>query len=155
MICWPLLYLFWTSGVDLVIYHSANVSEILWRDFWGLYKLPTGPVVHCCFHVNVLHGLTRDKRNTEPLPFYTPIFFLSLLLYNNKTKNSYFWRKVKLPLSIAVRFLSGQPVHFFKIVLLLYWCVQRFRDLLGDGSWFCATGRVTYVVCIAKAGIIW
>ena len=29
VICWPVLYLFCTSGVDLVIYHGANVSEIL------------------------------------------------------------------------------------------------------------------------------
>ena len=41
--------------------------------FEGLYKLPTGQAVYCRFHV--LYGLTRDKRNTEPLPFSTPIFF--------------------------------------------------------------------------------
>ena len=29
VICWPVLYLFCTSGVDLVIHHGANVSEIL------------------------------------------------------------------------------------------------------------------------------
>ena len=133
VICWPLLYLFCTSGVDLVIYHSANVSGILWRDFWGVFKLPTGQAVYCRFHV--LHGLTRDKRNTEPLPFSTPIFCLLLLLYNNKKKKSYFWRKVKLPLSIVLRFLLGQPVHLLKLCsysgCFEYWCIQRFRDLLG------------------------
>ena len=116
--------------------------------FEGLYKLPTGQAVYCRFHV--LYGLTRDKRNTEPLPFSTPIFFLLLLLYNNKTKKSYFWRKVKLPLSIVLRFLLGQPVHYLKLCsysgCFLYGCVQRFRDLLRGGSWFCATGRVTIML---------
>ena len=46
--------------------------------FEGLYKLPTGKAVHCRFHV--LHVLTRDKRNTEKLPFSTPIFFFLIIV---------------------------------------------------------------------------
>lgn len=146
-----------TGGIDLVIYHSGNVSEILWRDFWGALQIANkssrAQPLPCssCFN-----ALQTQYWTTSVL--YVHIFLL-LLLYNNKTKNSYFWRKVKLPLSIVLRFLLGQPVHYLKLYsysgCIEYWCVQRFRDLLGDGSWFCATGRVTYVICIAKASIIW
>ena len=126
--------------------------------FEGLYKFPTGQALHCRFYV--LHGLTRDKRNTEPLPFSTPIFFLLLLLYNNKTKNSYFWRKPKLPLSTVLRFLLGQPVHYLKLCscsrCFEYWCVQSFRDLLGDGS--CFEQLVAWHLIYAlrrRASVIW
>ena len=139
VICWPVLYLFCTSGVDLVIYHSANVSEILWRDFWGTLQIAdrSGRVLPlpCSSWFNAWQ---TQYWTTSVL--YAHIFFIIVTI----------WRKVKLPLSIVLRFLLGQPVHYLKLCsysgCFLYGCVQRFRDLLGDGSWFCATGRVTIML---------
>ena len=59
-----------------------------------------------------LYGLTCDKRNTNTSVLYSRIF-LSLLLYNNKTKKIYLTFEEKD--NCLFQLLKGQPAHYLKL----------------------------------------